>query len=201
MVGNCSSASFALSVCGRMSVSPTQPTAGPLIENGFFSTDPDTCRTASTQWAQDARQPPADFSFEFRRHQIAAIGRRTDRQCLGLDGTHAAFIAAPDVAFKGVLVFERGKRVDPAIQCRPCLFQFQAVHGPLLRVERHVDALDFLGRRIFCARAFSHSVETIIICSLVLVKCAGEFFKACMIAHCFRFELLLNSLIILPLAC
>ena len=45
MVWNCNSVSAGELVCGRAAVSATQPLAGPLIANGFFSTAEDTCRT------------------------------------------------------------------------------------------------------------------------------------------------------------
>ena len=48
MVGNDSSASCGVVVCGRAAVSATQPVAMPASANGFFSTDPETWRTVAS---------------------------------------------------------------------------------------------------------------------------------------------------------
>jgi hypothetical protein len=57
-------------VCGRAAVSATQPTAGPLIENGFFSTAEETCRTEAMERIGDrvdSRRPiSASVSFGTR---------------------------------------------------------------------------------------------------------------------------------------
>ncbi len=137
MVWNCSSASVGELVCGRAAVSATQPVAGPVIANGFFSTAEDTCRTEAMRAdRRQRRQPLADLRFGLGRHQIAAVLAGAVGHRLGVERAQRAVVAGAHIGLEGRLVLDRRSAAAVAAQRRPQLLQRQLRRARLLLVER-----------------------------------------------------------------
>jgi hypothetical protein len=145
MVGNCSSARVAAEVCGRASVSPTQPTAGPGDGERLLQDRAGNLPHAGDRAdRRDIAQPRADCRLRLRRHEIAAVGAGADAHGLGVERLQTALVAAPHIALEGLFVLARlGLAAAERVPGGACLAGTVS-SVLLLLVQRQVDAVDLV---------------------------------------------------------